>query len=305
MRTDLNDQTIETQKPIDFEAGRRAFIKTLGASAVGAAVFAAAEGDMSVAQAQSVSDINIANFALNFEYLGATFYLTAVTGQGLSASDIGTNPGNVIGGSRVSFTSSVNAALAMELAIDERNHVEAVRSFLGGSAAPRPTIDIGDSFTTLAVAAGLISPGQTFSPYTSDNNFLLSAYIFEDVCVTALIGSAALIQSKSLLALLGGFLPIEGYQAGAIRTLLFAQQNAQLIDDTMAISQTRSALANSGNPSVDDIGVGTLTSPHLVPTDANALAFGRTTRQVLNIAYGQANAAGGLFFPNGLNGVIR
>ena len=316
--------TIETNEPIasggvaaaidpssvDVKAGRRAFMKTLGFGVLGTAVLAAADGNFSEANAQTFAPSDIVQFALNFEYLGATFYLTAVTGQGLSAADIGSNPGQVTGGSQNSFQSPVVQALAVELAIDERSHVEVLRAALtanGITPISRPALNIGTAFSSLAQAAGIIGPGGTFSPYVSDMNFLLGAFVFEDVCVTALKGSAAMLMGSPYLATASGFLGVEAYQAGAIRTLLFqmAQTNQQVANDTSAIAQTRSALANSGNPNVDDIGIGSLASPHLVTSDSNAIAFGRTPRQVLNIAYGAVNASAGGFFPNGVNGNIR
>ena len=296
-------------KTIDLAAGRRAFIKSIGASAIGAAVFGAAEGNFSEANAQSVSDIAIANFALNFEYLGATYYLTALTGQGLSASDIGASPGYVSGGRQVNFQSPIVQSAALNFAVDERRHVETLRAALGAQAISRPNLDIGNAFTAAARAAGIINPSPAsnsfFDPYGSDNNFLLGAYIFEDVCVTLLVGSAALLQSKAVLAIAAGFLGVEGYQAGIIRTLLFAQQNQTLVNYTGAISNFRSAIANSGNINADDYGVGTVASPHLVPVNSNATAYSRTPRQVLNIAYGNAGAGAGGFFPSGVNGTLK
>lgn len=311
MSAELNDEVRTTlpvptkTETVDMKEGRRAFIKTLGLSAVGSAVLAAGEGSFDEAYAQSIAPSDVAQFALNFEYLGATFYLTALTGQGLSAADIGSNPGQVTGGTQNTFTSPIVQALAVELAVDERNHVETLRAALlqnGVTPISRPAINIGTSFQTLAAAAGI---GGTFSPYTSDNNFLLAAYIFEDVCITALKGSASLLMGSPYLAVASGFLGVEAYQAGAIRTLLFAQQNQTLVNNTQAISSLRSALANQGNPNVDDHGIFTVANPQIVLADGNAIAFGRTPRQVLNIAYGAANAPSGGFFPNGVNGNIR
>jgi hypothetical protein len=70
-----------------------------------------------------------------------------------------------------------------------------------------------------------------------------------------------------------------------------------------AIANTRAKLDGTGN---DDIGVGTDANGDatIVNADANAIAFSRTTSQVLSVVYG-GGSAGGAFFPNGLNGTIK
>jgi Aldo/keto reductase family len=46
-------------------------------------------------------------------------------------------------------------------------------------------------------------------------------------------------------------------------------------------------------------------APNIVLADSVSIAIDRTTRDVLNIVYGAQNAHKGLFFPAGLNGVIK
>ncbi|MEO8220879.1 MAG: ferritin-like domain-containing protein [Specibacter sp.] len=249
------------------------------------------------------SDSAILNFALNLEYLEAEFYLRAVTGMGLA--DSLTNgrgkKGGVTGGSKVPFTpGSLIQKYAIEIAADEEAHVRFLRSALGKAAVARPPIDLDASFTAAALAAGLITKGQTFSPFKDETSFLLGAFIFEDVGVTAYKGAAPFIDNKTYLEAAAGILAVEAYHAGIIRTTMYARD---LQAPAQAISDARDSL--DGTTDLDQ-GIGTSQVANLVPTDANALAFSRTTAQVLNIAYlNPKSVKSGGFFPKGVNGKLN
>lgn len=274
---------------------RNAGLGTAFAAASGLGLF----GSTSARAAGAVTDADILNFALNLEYLEAEYYLMATTGTGLGAADIngvGTT-GNVVGGSPVPFKSQAIAQYANSIAIDEQAHVRFLRTALGSAAVARPGIDLYNSFNALATVAGLIQPGQTFNPFADDLSFLLGSYVFEDVGVTAYNGAAPLIQSKAYLGAAASILAVEAYHASTVRTLLFQMNQGPA---TAKISAVRAAASGAK----DDQGVVWNGLPNITPTDVNALAFSRTTTQVLNIVYlGGASGNYG-FFPQGLNGAI-
>jgi hypothetical protein len=292
---------------------RRRLFKQAALGAIATATIAGSGGLFAPAKAASdpyatppLTDANILNFALNLEYLEAEFYLRAAFGTGLSEADIGGvgTLGPVWGGPKVPFTNPTLRQYAQEIATDEQNHVRFLRAALGKNAVARPTIDLLDSFTTAARAAGVIGPDQLFNPFLNENSFLLAAFIFEDVGVTAYHGAAPYIQNKDYLAAASGILAVEAYHSGAVRTLLIA---LGLSGPANKISALRAAASEAigGLTAGDDQGITLNGVAHLVPADANSIAFARTPQEVLNIVYlgGPSGYYG--FFPTRLNGAIR
>ncbi len=270
----------------------------LSAAPSTAAIRAVAE----VSDDVEISDAAVLNFALNLEYLEAEFYLRAVTGEGLDDNQIdglGTI-GGVTGGRQVSFDDQVLKANATEIADDERAHVDFLRTALGDAKVARPAIDLDEAFTAAALAAGLIEEGESFDAFGSEDNFLLAAFVFEDVGVTAYKGAAPLISNKTFLDAAAGILAVEAYHAGLIRASLQAR-GAE--DATVAISDARDSL--DGEADIDQ-GLELDGAPNIVPADENAIAFSRSTGQVLNIVYlNAASVTSGGFFPDGVNGDIN
>lgn len=307
-----------------YRNNRRHFLRGMagvGAGFVGSVMLGACGGGSTSATAACPTpapdiDVSVLNFALNLEYLEGEFYMLAATGTGLSSeliSGTGT-PGMVTGGSKVPFITPLVEQYANEIAGDERDHVRFLRTALGSAAVARPAIDFTDAFTAAARASGLIDNKQIFNPFADENSFLLAAYIFEDVGVTAYKGAAPLITSKAYLEAAAGLLAAEAYHAGLVRTVLYAKgvDTSALISAAGAISGARDSL--DGATDVDqgiasttvNLNGQNYTASNIVPLDENGLAYSRSPGQVLNIVYlnpGEVSSGG--FFPNGFNGDVK
>ena len=253
---------------------RRRFLTGLGATglAAGAAIAIGCGSGMKSSvppvMAGSPQPADVLNFALNLEYLEASFYLYATTGTGLSSADMGSGAGTVTGGAQVTNFSPTLANIAAQIAADEQTHVEALRSALGSSAVPMPNINLG--------ALGTIN-NQTL--------FLQVARAFEDTGVSAYIGAAQyLVSSVPDLTYAAQILAVEAYHASNIRQNIIQMGLTSAATDSMDVPPTTSAYF----------------------CEKGALAIERTPQQVLNIVYANTSTGvtSGGFYPNGMNGTI-
>jgi hypothetical protein len=337
----------ETKAIDDIITSRRAMLLGGGALAASLMLSKPAQAASTVS---TYTDADILNFALNLEYLEANFYYLAAFGTTIDVANtkstaagapvvtlnatVGTaGKVSVKANPQVPFTTLTTASYAVETAIEEAKHVNVLKSTLGTLAVAQPTIDLSSTaWNTLASAAGI---GSSFDPFASDANFLLGAYVFEDVGVTAYHGAAPLLstasQPSSNLAAAAGILAVEAYHAGLVRTSLnqmdVVNGNTSLTAITTLISNLRSTLSLAANGGLnsnktstpDDFGLANrtltvgatagLNASQLVDADANVVAWSRTTTQVLNIVTGghattSGTKAAGVFFPSGLNGIF-
>jgi len=256
---------------------RRNFLSTIGVA--GAAVSLGAMNGCSddgpiALPATAPSVVDVLNFALNLEYLEASFYLFVATGSGLPAADMGGSPGQVSGGAKVTFVNPVVASVAAQLATDEREHVEFLRSTIssiGGVPVDMPALNLA--------AGGTVN---------SDATFLAAARQLEAVGISAYIGGAQfLTSSAAALTYAAQILDTEAQHEGFLRELCIVLGVASPAVDSQDMPPTAVKVFN--------------TSPS---TGLNPV---RTTSQVLQIVYNTPGTLGstkGGFFPNGLNGPI-
>jgi hypothetical protein len=327
---------------IDKALTRRSFMTRSGAAAAVVVVAGCGGGTATPAPTPTptptpappvvLGDSDYLNFALNLEYLEAEFYLRAATGSGLTGADTGSANTEVIvpATTLVPGLNAAQQAYIYEIAQNELDHVRFLRSALGSAAVPRPQIDLMNSFNAAASAAGI---GPAFNPFASYEAFLVGAFVFEDVGVTAYHGAAGLLSTtatgKTYLAAAASILAVEAYHAAEIRTLLIADSVATATKTSTMVTPNNTYVTYAQQISALRATLGggnetTLTAlpPYAVPfvptaytpassivaaDPTNSIAYARTTDQVLHIVYAAAPGAGvkgGGFFPNGMNGNI-
>ncbi len=314
--------TLETQKLDEVIANSRRKMLMLGGAALAGLAFTSA------AKAQTLTDADYLNFALNLEYLEANFYTLATSGQTIDQVGIGVTGTGVQGtvavkasGAKscmVTFANPLVQSYANETAKEERNHVSFLRTALSTAAVAQPSIDLYASFNTLAAALG-ISGVTAFDPFADDASFLLGAYIFEDVGVTAYTGAAPALTDKSSgghLDSAAGIQGVEAYHAGLVRTTIYGlDQNPNgnpfgalgtvkpgtLSAVATAISAVRAKLdgtaATAARAQADDIGLGT--QQVMLNGSSNVTAstlVDATTTSNINTAASGSTTAGSLVF---------
>ncbi len=257
---------------------RRAFATSLAAAGTLATVGALGCGTGSVpvnVVATTPSVVDVLNFALNLEYFEANFYTFVTTGGGLQSGAQGTNPGTVTGGAKVSFVNGFVGGAALQLALDEQEHVNFLRNTItavGGTPISMPTLNLAPAGVTAI---------------TSDATFLAAARQFETVGISAYAGSAQyLVSTLPGLTYAAQILDTEAQHEGFLRELCIALNITSSAVDSQDIPPTTSTVFN---------------------TNTNGLNAVRTPSQVLQILYAAPGAIGvtkGGYFPNGLNGNI-
>ncbi|ONF95516.1 ferritin-like domain-containing protein [Sphingomonas jeddahensis] len=254
------------------------------------------------------ADRQVLNFALQLEYLQAQYFAYATTGAGIDAALLtGTGTaGTVTGGAAVPFADPFIAAFAREIAADARARVAFLRDLIKTEAVAQPAINLSGAadgaFTAAARTAGVVGGGELFNPFANDRNFLLGAFLLQDLIVTAY---KPLVSLANAAATRNGFIGIttaQSYHAGTIRTALYA--NADWRADAGKFSNYRDTLNGGGD--VDQGVASTDGAANITPADSNGIAYSRASGSVLNILYqNKAAVSAGGFFPAGFNGDLK
>jgi hypothetical protein len=264
--------------------------------------------------------VDLFHFMLTLKYLEAEFYSRAALGISLPDNLLGRlgRRGDVVGPRLMNFTDAAIGAQMREIAFDKVAQVAAIHTILfpvpqnnsaTDSTVTRPAIDLAGgqngAFTQMARGAGIVGETESFDPYGSDDNFLLSSFFLSDLVVGLGKGIAGYIKQQVFLDAFVGILGCDSYHAMSVRLALYrnSSANPQLLQQVMGLSQLRDTLAGTrGDQGIVDAAH----CPSLTPTDSAGLVLARSTAQALNILYlNRSSVEMGGFFPASINGNLR
>ena len=255
-------------------------------------------------------DIAILNFALNLEYLEGEYYSLGAYGKSLADLSVPLTGSGTQGtvtvksGPQVPFATAALRQYAQEIANDEISHINFIRSAiagLGGTAVAEPSIDLLNSFNTVADMAGIAA---TFDPFASETNFFLGGFSLTDVGVTAYHGSAPYLKNISVISSAAGILGTECYHDAVLRLTVY-QAGSDAQEMASKISDFRDKIDDNNTVERDQGVVDASGNYNIVPADTNSIAFARKPGNVLNIVCGGNKQRKGGFFPSGVNGAIQ
>ncbi|HWT22606.1 MAG TPA: ferritin-like domain-containing protein [Solirubrobacteraceae bacterium] len=187
-----------------YGSTRAAFLRT---TAFGGAAMLGALLTPSPAAA-ALTDIQIFNFGLRFEYLQASFYT--------EADELGT----------IGRMTPRKQQWAHTLGAHERAHVKIIKSVLGRRAAAKPFFDFRGNTET-------------------DDGFTRTAVAMEDLTVALLAGVTPQIRDRNLTAALFGLLTVEARHAAWARNIVGATPSARAFDEPRSVDQVRAVVAST------------------------------------------------------------
>lgn len=205
-------------------------------------------------------------WSLNLEYLEAEFYTVATTGRRIADAGIG-----ISGTGRAGVTTGGG-----QVALDSRSAT--VASHITSDEQAHVQF-LRSALGSNAIAKPDINLEALGIGFRSQSEFLTLARAFEDLGVSAYGGAAYLISNRDTLTAAARIGLTEAQHAGVLR-LLVSDNNIRVTG-------------------VDAFDILPLMSPggRLFQVDGQGLSTIRTAAQVL--------AAGGTFFPSGVNGTIK
>ncbi|KAL6759418.1 ferritin-like domain-containing protein [Haematococcus lacustris] len=187
-------------------------------------------------------------FALNQEYLAATFFSYAAWGHGLPSKLTGGGP-PPRGARKAKLTGPVQK-MAAAVAADEIAHVRLLRNALGDAAVAMPLLDLATPFREGAELASQLwrhgrSLAPPFDPYASDTEFLLAAFFLADLEPSAYTGLVAALSGSEpeVQQLAAQLLSVEAYHAGAVRGMLVPLATRRLWPRDVTVAEMASLFA--------------------------------------------------------------